>query len=125
MVFQKDLMVGDLVRTKDGKVMRVDAVSETFLILDDRSYDNSEVDPILIELEMLERNGFTWDGIYARLKEGRSEIEYYKHDGILREWYTHKDGRRELMAMSRPGFRYVHQLQNWLNINGICIKIAL
>ena len=82
-------------------------------------------EPIPIEVALLQKNGFTWDGMYARFKKGTEEVEYYLHEGIIREWYLHKNGNRELISMSRPGFRYVHSFQNWLTVNGIDIEIKI
>ncbi len=121
MIRKEELMIGNLVRTQGGDVKRVSEINETYVILDDdlTGLEYDKIHPIHIEVSMLQKSGFSWDGMYARYKKGSSQIEYYKHEGIIREWYQHKDGGRELIAMSRPGFIYVHSFQNWLTINGI------
>lgn len=122
MIGKEELMIGNIVKTHEGGlVRRVVAIGEDYVLLDGdmkvRGYD--QICPIRVEPSILQKNGFTWDGMYARYYEGTMEVEYYKHEGILRRWYIHKDGTRELVACSCLGIFLLHEFQNWFTINGI------
>ena len=125
MVQSKDLMVGNYLKYNGMpyRVIQVDGIVGDGWILENGEEDCGE--PIPIDIPMLQNNGFTWDGMYARYTKGTMQLEYYKHEGIIREWYLHKDGSKELIASSRPGFRYIHSFQNWLTVNGIDKGIKL
>ena len=125
MVQRKNLMVGNYLEY-NGMPYRVIQING--IVIDGWMLENGEEDcgePIPIDIPILQNNGFTWDGMYARYRKDSMEIEYYKHEGIIREWYHHKDGSRELISKSRLGFRYVHDFQNWLTVNGIDIRIEI
>lgn len=125
MIQSERLMVGNYLKY-NGMPYRVIQING--IVRDGWMLENGEEDcgePILIEIPMLQNNGFTWDGMYARFTDGTLQVEFYKHEGIIREWYLHKNGNRELISMSRPGYRYVHDFQNWLTVNGIDIRIEI
>ena len=84
-------------------------------------------EPIKLTFEILEKNGWDVDGQYASLTlDGTSYIEWYKHEGVLREYYVHREsGAKELIACTHPGLVYVHELQNTLNECGIWKEVTL
>lgn len=125
MIQSERLMVGNYLK-RNGmpyRVIQIDGIVRDGWMLENGEEDCGE--PIQIDIPMLQNNGFTWDGMYARFTEGTLQVEYYKHEGIIREWYLHKNGNRELISKSRLGYRYVHDFQNWLTVNGIEIEIKL
>ena len=82
--------------------------------------------PISLTPEILEENGWEWDGMYATLKyDGNKVLTWYKHEGIIRDFYIHKNGEKEFMFLSRPGIHYVHTLQHALRLCGIDIELKL
>ena len=127
MIRRDELMLYDWVYNKETqKAEPVSEIGEDEVVLYSQLlYSYDAIEPITIDVPLLEKIGFVWDGMYARYTEGTMEVEYYKHEGIIREWYLHKDGSRELIAKSRPGYRHLHSLQNWLRVNGISIHIFI
>jgi len=147
-----DLMIGDFaVVNKDGLCIKKNTIvevreieSDQRLELDDkcligsahcRPLDDSQfdggiwceyLDPIPLTPEILDKNGWEWDGVYAYLRHDDMLFEWYGEEGLLRDYrfvqYGH--GQEEIFK-SRPGMIYVHQLQHVLRLCGIEKEIEL
>lgn len=127
-MLKEDLMIGDLVYRPDC-YDTVKEIRENGIIGTD-SFRGiigfNELKPIPLTPEIFEKNGWKWDGMYATKKHDNTMyFTYYLHEGILRDFYDHKSGEQELIFRSRPGMRYVHELQHALKLCGIDKKIVL
>ena len=80
-----------------------------------------DFEPIPITPEILEKNGWKFDGCYSNTVDsiGRM-IEYYHFEGILRLYIDDKP-----YTTIGPGQKYIHQLQNALTLCGIEKEIEL
>lgn len=83
------------------------------------------LEPIPLNPEILEKNGWNYDGVYCNLTKGSLMLQYYPFEGIVREYYTHKSGEGEIIFQSSPGINYIHQLQHALRLCGIDKDIVL
>ena len=129
-----ELSVGDWVRYKGniGKVKAIDIWDRVLLRCDAlmptvRYY---ELEPILITAEILEKNGWASDGMYAflRIDENR-HLEYYYHEHRLRKYYCGKDEWQNHAKVTDITFAAhcysVHQLQHALRLAGVDKEINL
>lgn len=84
-------------------------------------------EPIPITAEILVKNNFKWDGMYAYLEiDDTSFVTWYKHEGIVRKHYEHRENKGiETIFQSSPGIVYVHQLQHTLRLCGIEKEIEI
>lgn len=84
-------------------------------------------EPIPITAEILVKNGFKWDGMYAYLEiDDTSFVTWYKHEGLVRKHYEHRENKGiETIFQSSPGIVYVHQLQHALRLAGVEKEIEL
>lgn len=113
--------------TMPGEYHKIDWIRTGELGLDNRNIVTYPyIQPVSLTPEILENNGWQWDGMYATLKYGGNKLlMWYKHEGILRDFYIHKNGEKELMFLSRPGMKYVHTLQHALKLCCVDKEIKL
>lgn len=83
----------------------------------------SELQPIPITAEILERNGWSSDGMYARLRiDEHLHLEYYYHEHRLRKYYCIVDEWQNHAKVNDITFQAhcysVHQLQRALRLAG-------
>jgi len=135
---EKELMLGDWVRRRytttsgrevinDFQITAIEKMTGSYYVWSEkgRECQPEQLEPIPITAEILRKNGWKWDGLYATRIEDNALIEYYKYEGILRNYYLHKGGADELVFLSRPGVVYIHQLQHALRLCGIKKEIEL
>lgn len=118
-----DLMVGDYIYT-NSLVDSIQEVAEIYqkgvITKGGWSLLEDELRPILIAPDILKKSGWKWDKQYAYLLHDLNmEIVWYKHEGILRDYYQHKNGSKEMIYLSRPGLKYIHELQHAFRMLGI------
>lgn len=128
-----DLSVGDWVMYEGNhrKVALIDGVNGLVKFsLSPNFVGTGAIEPIPITSEILKANGWTWDGMYARLRiNEHSHFEYYKHERSLRKWWKGIDEWENHAEVSEITFRChccaVHQLQHALRLAGITKEIEL
>ena len=136
-----DLSVGDWVRYRDrnGRIERLGVVGDEerlsiavesdigtmyqFLFIEN-------IEPIPITAEMLERNGWANDGMYAILRINEHlHLEYYYHEHRLRKYYCGVDEWQNHAKVNDITFQAhcycVHQLQHALRLAGVDKEINL
>lgn len=135
----KDLMIGDWVKSR-GKIEKVTSVYEGYICTD--SFKDSHdyyFEPIPLTPEILEKNGFTWDGsgqrsmmfntpiddegvryfIYVGFKRGTIEIHAAHPILKCERWRKANKVYLEVCGL------YVHELQHALRLCGIEKEIEL
>lgn len=141
----RDLSIGDWVRvrmckcdyddpdTLDAKVLSI--VGNSVGV----GYDNSgivmsafvdDLQPIPITAEVLEKNGWSTDGMYAILRiDEHLHLEYYYHEHRLRKYYCGVDEWQNHAKVSDVTFAVhcysVHQLQHALRLAKVGKEIVL
>lgn len=125
-----ELMIGDWAEfhQSDGQgfYAQVEALNNDGTFSESGFYADNDVSPIPLTAEILEKNGWIWDGMYACFDyNGNKEFMWYKHEGICRDFYIHKNGEKELIFLTRPGIIFVHQLQHALRMCRIEKEITL
>lgn len=129
-----DLSVGDWVRTKDGNVT-VDIISPLEVVVMN-DYGNlcackiEDIEPIPITAEILGKNEWYTDGMYAFLPiDEHLHLEYYYHEHRLRKYYCGKDEWQNHAKVNDITFTAhcysVHQLQHALRLAGVEKEINL
>lgn len=88
------------------------------------------IDPIPITAEILEKNGWSTDGMYAFLCiDEHRYLEYYYHEHRLRKWYCGVDEWQNHAKVNDITFAAhcynVHQLQHALRLAGVDKEIIL
>ena len=89
-----------------------------------------DIHPIPITAEMLEKNGWSSDGMYARLRiDEQLHLEYYFHEHRLRKYYCGVDEWQNHAKVTDITFAAhcysVHQLQHALRLAGVDKEINL
>ena len=135
-----DLSVGDWVRCVqwNGRIQRIamhDGATVEVIIEADlgRLYMYKRVDeiyPIPITAEILEKNGWSNDGMYAILRiDEHLHLEYYYHEHRLRKYYCGVDEWQNHAKVSDITFAAhcysVHQLQHAIRLAGVDKEITL
>ena len=134
-----DLSVGDWVRDgngiiakvrgienwSDGYILNVQTVSGSICTLSVRG-----ALPIPITAEILEKNGWSTDGMYAFLRiDEHRHLEYYYHEHRLRKYYCGVDEWQNHAKVTDITFAVhcysVHQLQHALKLAGVDKEINL
>lgn len=134
-----DLSVGDWVQNNYGDYVKVAGIWQG-------SSFNYQVDihrngvigtilpcnlhPIPITAEILEKNGWSTDGMYAFLRiDEHRHLEYYYHEHRLRKYYCGKDEWQNHAKVTDITFAAhcysVHQLQHALRLAGVDKEINL
>lgn len=90
----------------------------------------SELHPIPITEEILEKNGWSTDGMYAILRiDEHRHLEYYYHEHRLRKYYCGVDEWQNHAKVTDITFAVhcysVHQLQHALRLAGVDKEINL
>lgn len=141
----EDLMVGDYLRVaKEGICIKKDSIVQIRSVIADeklesknlvgyancRPIDETQFDggvwcdylePIPLTPEILSKNDWVNDGIYATLFYTTDiAVEFYFHEGVLRIYFNN-----ELTYQSLPGINYVHTLQHHLRLCGINLEINI
>lgn len=128
-----DLSVGDWVRCNgiDCRVACVDGVLNRIGFIDKiRTEYIAEIEPIPLTPDILEKNGWLNDGMYAILRiDEHLHLEYYYHDHRLRKWYCGIDEWNNHASVDDIVFKVqcfsVHQLQHALRLAGADKEINL
>jgi len=125
-----ELMIGDWVAQRhSGLMLKVSEVRPPYILADCEGgqYHEDTLEPIPLTVEILEKNGFvtkdkpdSWTGYRSYMyKEGSTGISFRLfHDNGKYKW----SGTCEISLNSLPywiRFKYLHELQNILNICGI------
>ena len=133
-----DLSVGDWVKC-EGKIYQLTSISndgEVELEFDHeyhyrcRGAGIDELEPIPITAEILEKNGWNSDGMYAFLRiDEHLHLEYYFHEHRLRKYYSGVDEWQNHAKVTDITFAAhcysVHQLQHALRLAGVEKEINL
>lgn len=145
-----ELSVGDWVRYEDRicQIAEISHLTYTFGCKEMRSvpsvtlyyeddmptYQESvplkDIHPIPITAEILEKNGWSTDGMYATLRlTENSHLEYYYHEHRLRKYYCGVDEWQNHAKVTDITFAAhcysVHQLQHALRLAGVDKEINL
>ena len=130
-----ELSVGDWVRYggMDYQVKGIDASLERVTLMgckEQRDESIYALHPILITAEILEKNGWPNDGMYAFLRiDEHRHLEYYFHEHRLRKYYCGVDEWQNLAKVNNITFAVhcysVHQLQHALRLAGVDKEINL
>lgn len=135
-----DLSVGDWVKCGkwSGRIQRIamhDGETVEVIIEADlgRLYMYKrvdEIDPIPITAEILGKNGWSTDGMYAIMRiDEHLHLEYYYHEHRLRKYYCGKDEWQNHAKVTDITFAVhcysVHQLQHALRLAGVDTEINL
>ena len=131
-----ELSVGNLVRKPDGRtaliyLIRLDehmGIEEVLLssekgITNDAEWlEVKELQPILITPEFLEKNGFKWNSIFflrkLLIEDVKIEVESIGLEYAICIYFG-------AGQWSRVYIKYIHQLQNFLTLCGIELKIKM
>lgn len=123
MINIKELAVGNWVRFPHGidKIDELCRWANSAATATNRPVSVENLEPIEITPEILEKNGWKFDGCYSNTVDsiGRM-IEYYHFEGILRLYVDDKP-----YTTIGPGMMYVHQLQRAFSLCGIQKEITL
>ena len=130
-----DLSVGDWVRY-GGRDYQVKSIHGDFnrvtLIGNKEQRDESiyAIQPILITAEILGKNGWSTDGMYAFLRiDNHRHLEYYFHEHRLRKYYCGVDEWQNHAKVNDITFAVhcysVHQLPHALRLAGIDKEVTL
>ena len=141
-----DLSVGDWVMV-NGKPRKISVLSEVWngsneVLVGYVAHVNSNgynlvyykpiehIKPIPITAEILERNGWNSDGMYAFLRiDEHRHLEYYYHEHRLRKYYCGVDEWQNHAKVTDITFAAhcysVHQLQHALRLAGVEEEITL
>lgn len=139
-----ELMIGDLVKVRHlnriGKVYRLDCANgETngLVALIDGDFDHSDIDPIPITPEILEKNGFRltkaadryWWAIDGTRDGAMVEITLYNPDvhgvKVLTKIHTQSSHEIGVNTVRSCDIESVHELQHALRLCGIDKEIVL
>ena len=129
-----ELSVGDWVMCNEDKyrVMGITMFHELDLLKSSESFRTSidNIEPILITAEILGKNGWSTDGMYAFLRiDEHRHLEYYHHEHRLRKYYCGKDEWQNHAKVTDITFSAhcysVHQLQHALRLAGVDKEINL
>lgn len=130
-----DLSVGDwvLMNGEPAKALRLAVAGRAiFKGLSGQIYGSvgGDIFPLPIVPEILEKNGWSNDGMYARLRiTESSHLEYYYHEHRLRKYYCGVDEWQNHAKVTDITFAAhcysVHQLQHALRLAGADKEINL
>lgn len=131
-----DLSVGDWVylETIPFQVITINPPYVDLLGNGDRirmcDIDSDNLEPIPITAEILEKNGWSSDGMYATLRiDEHRHLEYYYHEHRLRKYYCGVDEWQNHAKVNDITFAVhcysVHQLQHALRFAGVEKEINL
>ena len=134
-----DLSVGDWVRCGDEnkQIKCIDLQNNNYFVhfSDPDTNDNDyahifDIEPIPITAEILDKNGWSNDGMYATLRiDEHRHLEYYYHEHRLRKYYYGIDEWQNHAKVTDITFAVhcysVHQLQHALRLAGVDEEINL
>lgn len=136
-----DISVGDWVGVYCGTKINAFKVEEIrfnniihkyVAILNNKAYGlpTTELHPIPITAEILEKIGWSSDGMYATLRiDEHRHLEYYFHEHRLRKYYCGVDEWQNHAKVTDITFAVhcysVHQLQHALRLAGVDKEINL
>lgn len=108
----KELMIDDLVRHKDGRVIHVSiAAGRTIVHGKEETYIQSHnIEPILLTPEILRKNGFSDRG-NAGWQNPDHDVTYYR----TFETFAHNVYQQEHIDLIH-GIKYVHEMQHALRL---------
>lgn len=130
-----DLSVGDWVRYRglDYQVKEIDGLLNRVRLVgnkEQRVENTNSIHPIPITAEILEKNGWSTDGMYAILRiDEHLHLEYYYYEHRLRKYYCGVDEWQNHAKVTDITFAVhcygVHQLQHALRLAGVDKEINL
>ena len=130
-----DLSVGDWVQYRDREWQVCSLYQFTGEVglwrKDSQICENvADCKPITITAEILEKNGWSSDGMYATLRiDEHRHLEYYFHEHRLRKYYCGVDEWQNHAKVNVITFAVhcysVHQLQHALRLAGVDKEINL
>lgn len=133
-----DLSVGDWVLNRKGFPTKVQVITSegNMRCGEDAKPEHSvhiwitDVSPIPITPEILEKNGWSTDGMYAFLRiDEHLHLEYYYHEHRLRKYYCGKDEWQNHAKVNDITFAAhcysIHQLQHAMRLAGVDKEINL
>lgn len=130
-----DLSVEDWVRYSglDYQVKEIDGLLNGVRLVgnkEQRVESIKSIHPIPIKAEMLEKNGWSTDGMYAILRiDEYSHLEYYYYEHRLRKYYCGVDEWQNHAKVTDITFAVhcysVHHLQHALRLAGVDKEINL
>lgn len=130
-----DLSVGDWVRYngRDYQVKSIHGDFERVTLIGNKEQREESIytiNPIVISAEILEKNGWNSDGMYAFLRiDEHCHLEYYFHEHRLRKYYCGVDEWQNHAKVTDITFGAhcysVHQLQHALRLVGVDKEINL
>lgn len=135
----RDLSVGDWVQDMGGNYRKVEGIwqDRNFSYQVDCNLDGAigtitpcKLHPIPITAKILEKNGWSSDGMYATLRiDEHRHLEYYFHEHRLRKYYCGVDEWQNHAKVNVITFAVhcysVHQLQRALSLANIDKEITL
>ena len=129
-----DLMIGDWVRVKrTQKIVKVKEIKQDCIYTEDNGYEYSEIEPIPLTSEILEKNGF----IVNKHVYPYPYYEYINEEDKLKVGFAFPQGNRtsykdpwvyidsERVFVEHLPCIFVHQLQHALRLCGISKEITL
>ena len=117
----KDLMVGDLLWNANGVVEVDQILGDTIITTDGDEVEISELEPIKVTGELLEKNGFSFHEEMGFMDHYMSEdarlVLYYDETFINSDnaWYIHIDNDH-METIASCDFTYLHELQHMLKL---------
>lgn len=134
-----DLSVGDWVQNDYGDYVKVEGIwqgcnsnYQVDIFCDGKiaTILPCHIHPIPITAEILEKNGWSTDGMYAFLRiDDHRHLEYYYHEHRLRKYYCGVDEWQNHAKINDITFAVhcysVHQLQHALRLAGVDKEINL
>lgn len=134
-----ELSVGDWVQDMGGNYRKVEGIwqGRNFSYQVDCNHDGAigtitpcNLHPIPITAEILEKNGWSSDGMYATLRmDEHRHLEYYFHEHRLRKYYCGVDEWQNHAKVTNITFAAhcysVHQLQHALRLAGVDKEIVM
>ena len=111
----------------DYQVKSIDGAFERVTLIGNKEQRDESIYalyPILITAEILEKNGWSSDGMYATLRiDEHRHLEYYYHEHRLRKYYCGVDEWQNHAKVNNITFAVhcysVHQLQHALRLTGV------
>lgn len=128
---ETDLMIGDWVRVKrTQKIVKVKEVKQNCIYTEDNGYEYSEIEPIPLTKEILEKIGFVIKKKWAQIGNfGDSPLImwHFEDDAVLgdfkHELEVHQNDTGKVHV--HIPCEYVHELQHALKLCGIEKEIEL
>jgi len=117
----RELQIGDWVKNDFGEIQRVvELRQDTVMLSYNDLFGYDKIEPVALTSEILEKNDWTYDGIYSYALWEDFMLEFYHHEGKFRVLWRDRE-----VFCSMKGINYVHNFQHWLRLCGIDLDIQL